>query len=298
MVIRELTARIKDILRSAGIEEYDFDGSCIAEDFLGLDGTQLLLKADEQAADTAARKAIEAAEKRATGYPLQYILGKWEFYGLPFKVGEGVLIPRPDTEILVDTVIEYYRSPRENMRIIDLCSGSGCIAVALKKNIPGAEVTAVENSSEAMPYLVHNARMNDTVLRYIKGDVMNGALLDNFSDPENVGEHIKFGCIVSNPPYLTKEEMSELQTEVGYEPKCALDGGIDGLKFYRVIACLWREVLEDNGLLAFEAGYQQCGQVAEIMEKSGFYDVTVKKDLGGNERVIFGYKSPDKEDLT
>lgn len=297
MVIRELIARIKEILRSAGIEDYDFDGNCIAEDFLGLDGTQLLLKADEEVDDNAAQKAIEAAEKRTTGYPLQYILGKWEFYGLPFKVGEGVLIPRPDTEILVDTVIEYYRTPRKNMRIIDLCSGSGCIAVALKKNIPGAEVTAVENSSEAMPYLVHNARMNDTVLRYIKGDVMNGALLDNFNDPENVGEHIKFGCIVSNPPYLTAEEMSELQTEVGYEPKCALDGGIDGLKFYRVIACLWREVLEDNGLLAFEAGYQQCGQVADIMEKSGFYDVTVRKDLGGNERVVYGYKSPEKEDI-
>lgn len=298
MVIRELAAKIKEILRSAGIEDYDFDGSCIAEDFLGLDGTQLLLKADEEADEISAKKAIEAAEKRAAGYPLQYILGKWEFYGLPFKVGEGVLIPRPDTEILVDTVIEHYRTPRENMRIIDLCSGSGCIAVALKRNLPDAEVTAVENSSEAMPYLVHNARMNDTVLRYIKGDVMNGALLDNFADPENAGEHIKFGCIVSNPPYLTAEEMSELQTEVGYEPKYALDGGIDGLKFYRVIACLWKEVLEDNGLLAFEAGYHQCGQVAEIMRKSGFYGVTVRKDLGGNERVIYGYRSPEKEDIT
>ncbi|MGN0692232.1 MAG: peptide chain release factor N(5)-glutamine methyltransferase [Oscillospiraceae bacterium] len=298
MVIRELCAKIKEILKASGIEDYDFDGNCIAEDLLGMNGTQLILKADMEADSTSAQKAIAAAEKRAEGYPLQYILGKWEFYGLPFKVGEGVLIPRPDTEILVDTVIEYYRTTGKNMRIIDLCSGSGCIAVALKKNIPEAEVTAVENSSEAMPYLVHNARMNDTVLRYIKGDVMNGALLDNFSDPENVGEHIKFGCIVSNPPYLTAEEMSELQTEVGYEPKYALDGGIDGLKFYRVIACLWKEVLEDNGLLAFEAGYRQCGQVAEIMKKSGFYDVSVKKDLGGNERVILGFKSPEKEDLT
>ncbi|MDD7429248.1 MAG: peptide chain release factor N(5)-glutamine methyltransferase [Oscillospiraceae bacterium] len=297
MVIRELIAEIKEILQSAGIEDYDFDGNCIAEDFLGLSGTQLLLNADEEADETSAKKAVKAAEKRASGYPLQYILGKWEFYGLPFEVGEGVLIPRPDTEILVDTVIEYYRSPRKNMRIIDICSGSGCIAVALKKNIPEAEVTAVENSSEAMPYLVRNARLNDAVLRYIKGDVMNGALLDNFADPENVGEFIKFGCIVSNPPYLTAEEMSELQTEVGYEPKYALDGGLDGLKFYRVIACLWKEVLEDNGLLAFEAGYHQCGQVAEIMRKSGFYDVSVRKDLGGNERVIFGFKSPEKEDL-
>lgn len=297
MVIRELTAKIKEILRSKDIEDYEFDGNCIAEDFLGMNGTQLLLKADDQADSTAAEKAIAAAEKRASGYPLQYILGKWEFYGLPFKVGEGVLIPRPDTEILVDTVLEYYRSPRKNMRIIDLCSGSGCIAIALKKHIPEAEVTAVEYSSEAMPYLVHNARMNDTVLCYIKGDVMNGALLNNFADPENEGELIKFGCIVSNPPYLTAEEMSGLQTEVGYEPKCALDGGFDGLKFYRVISCLWKEILEDNGILAFEAGYRQCREVKEIMEKNGFYDVRIIKDLGGNERVVCGYRSPETEGL-
>lgn len=296
MVIRELTAKIKEILKSAGIEDYDFDGNCIAEDFLGMSGTQLFLKAEEEADTASAEKAIAAAEKRAGGYPLQYILGKWEFYGLPFKVGEGVLIPRPDTETLVDKVIEYYGTPRKNMRIIDLCSGSGCIAIALKKHIDGAEVTAVENSYEAMPYLIQNARMNDTVLRYIKGDVMNSALLDNFADPENEGEYIKFGCIVSNPPYLTAEEMSELQTEVGYEPACALDGGYDGLKFYRVISCLWKNVLEDNGLLAFEAGYQQCKAVKDIMEKSGFYDVRITKDTGGNERVIYGFKTPEREE--
>lgn len=292
MVISELFGAVKDILKNAHIEDHEFDSLCIMEDFLHTDRITLAAEGKKEVPEKAAKRILDAAEKRSKGYPLQYILGQWEFFGLPFKVGEGVLIPRPDTEILVETVLEHFKNERNSSpKIVDLCSGSGCIAIALKKNLPDAEVTAVEISSEAMPYLVENARMNDTVLRYIKGDVMNGAIMDNFSDKEDEGEFIKVDCIVSNPPYLTEEEMSDLQTEVSHEPASALYGGYDGLKFYRVIACLWKEILREGGLLAFEAGYMQGEAVKDIMEKSGFENVKIKKDLGGNDRVIYGIKA-------
>ena len=296
MVISQVFETIKSILSARDIEDYEFDSLCIMEDYLHADRMAIAADGGREADDAAAKRAIAAAQKRAEGYPLQYVLGKWEFFGLPFRVGEGVLIPRPDTEILVETVLDYFNSIKcTSPKIVDLCSGSGCISVALKKHIPEADVTAVELSSEAMPYLVENARMNGVVLRYIKGDVMNGAVMENFADKEDVGEYIKADCIVSNPPYLTAEEMSDLQTEVGYEPKMALDGGLDGLKFYRVISCLWKTILKDGGLLAFEAGYMQGQAVKDIMEKNGFENVRIKKDYGGNDRVIYGFKKPDSE---
>lgn len=291
MVISELFGKVRDILKNAAVEDYEFDSLCIMEDLLHTDRIALAAEGKKEVSEKDSERILNAAKKRSEGYPLQYILGQWEFFGLPFKVGEGVLIPRPDTEILVETVLEHFKAMKNSSpKIVDLCSGSGCIAISLKKHIPDAEVTAVELSSDAMPYLVENARMNDTVLRYIKGDVMNGAIMDNFSDKEDEGEFIKVDCIVSNPPYLTAEEMSDLQTEVSHEPASALDGGYDGLKFYRVITCLWKEILKEGGLLAFEAGYMQGAAVKEIMEKSGFVNVTVKKDLGGNDRVIYGIK--------
>lgn len=290
MVIKELLAEIKSILQSGNIPDFDFDGECIACDMLRTDKTQLILNFNNEADPSAAEKALKAAKKRADGYPLQYILGSWEFYGLPMKTGEGVLIPRADTETLVDTVIDYYKSGAENKRILDLCSGSGCIAVALKKNIQGSDVTAVENSAEALPYLVRNAELNNAKLHIIKGDIMNGGLLENFADEDDIGEYIRFGCIVSNPPYLTDREMTELQREVTYEPEYALRGGYDGLKFYRVITLLWGELLEEGGLMAFETGYMQGEAVSEIMEQNGFEDIRIIKDMHGQNRVVCGFR--------
>ena len=123
---------------------------------------------------------------------------------------------------------------------------------------------------------------------------MDGRLLDNFCDPESKGDYRKIDCIVSNPPYLTDKEMSELQTEVGFEPKMALAGGNDGLKFYRVIACLWKEILADEGLIAFEIGCEQGESVSRILTQSGFENVTVTKDLAGLDRVVSGIKSRTK----
>lgn len=290
----ELSELIKNEIKKSGTEDIDFEASCIFEDIMKLDALSFAIKRNEEADAPSAERAIKLAKRRGEGYPLQYLLGEWEFYGLPFKVGEGVLIPRPDTEALVDTVIEHFRGQKPEM--IDLCSGSGCIAVALQKNLPGSKLIAVELSSDALPYLVENIRRNQADVKILKGDVMDGRLLDNFMIKDSGGDYRKLDCIVSNPPYLTAEEMSSLQKEVTFEPASALDGGNDGLKFYRVIACLWREILKDGGLLAFEIGYEQGKAVSEILERSGYENIRVIKDLGGRDRVVTGIKSLNRSD--
>ncbi len=288
----QLFELIKNTLKTAGTQDYEFDSRCIFEDVMSLDALSLAMNRENEADGDAAKKALELTQKRAEGYPLQYLLEEWEFYGLRFKVGEGVLIPRPDTEILVETVVRHFADKNQHdPEIIDLCSGSGCIAVSIQKSLPKSRLIATELSSDAMPYLVENIRRNGANVRILKGDVMDGRLLDNFADKDNPPEYNKLDCIVSNPPYLTAEEMSCLQKEVSFEPPEALDGGLDGLKFYRVISCLWGEILKDGGLIAFEIGYKQGDAVSKILQNAGYSDIKVIKDLGGNDRVVIGTKS-------
>lgn len=287
----ELFLLIKNTLNNGENPDFEFDSRCIFEDITGLSALDLALNREKEADGAAAEKALKLAKRRSEGYPLQYLLGEWEFYGLRFKVGEGVLIPRPDTEILVETVINHFAAKKQtDPEIADLCSGSGCIAIALQKSMPRSRVTAVELSAEAMPYLAANIQRNEARVQIIKGDVTDGRLLDNFADPDSPGDHRQIDCIVSNPPYLMAEEMSELQREVAFEPALALDGGADGLKFYRIISCLWKDVLKEGGLLAFEIGFEQGEAVSELLRQSGYGDVKVIKDLGGNDRVVTGIK--------
>lgn len=289
MTNEELYEYICGCLKNAGIEDYAFESRCLIEDIMGLDRLQLAMNGTKPADESKKAKLMQLLERRLKGEPLQYLLGEWEFYGLPFKVGKGVLIPRPDTETLVDAVLDHFmKLGKLDPEIIDLCSGSGCVAVAIQKNLPQSKVTAVELSSEAFPYLTENIRRNGAAVRTMKGDVLNGDLLRNFVDPEDIGEFRKLDCVVSNPPYLTEKEMGELSPEVQCEPETALYGGSDGLKFYRVIACLWKEILKEGGLLAFEIGYEQGEAVSDILQKSGYTDIKVKKDLGGNDRVVTG----------
>ncbi len=291
MTLKELRDLTENMLNAAGIEDSRFDTDCLVEDILGADKLALILRANEEVPEADADRLMEAAERRCSGTPLQYILGEWEFYGRPFYVGEGVLIPRPDTEVLAERVLEHFRGTGNlSPEICDLCSGSGCIAVTLKKELPKAVVHAVELSSEAMPYLVKNIRRNKADVKIIKGDVTDGKLLENFADPEDFGEYRKIDCIVCNPPYLTDKEMDELSREVKREPELALRGGADGLKFYRIIAGLWRDILCFGGLLAFEIGFEQGEAVRDILEKSGYKDVSVFKDYAGRDRVVTGIK--------
>ncbi len=216
-----------------------------------------------------------ALSRRTAGEPLQYIIGKWWFYKGEFFVGEGVLIPRQDTELLVETAAELLKG-QESPAVCDLCSGSGCIAVSIAADFPKASVTAVEKYDGAYSYLLRNIRHNGTEnVTAVQADVTDSAFG-------------KYDLIFSNPPYITAEDMKRLSDEVKREPETALYGGEDGLYFYRVITEKWKSALNIRGVLAFEVGINEASAVAEILKQNGFENITLKKDLGGVQRVVFG----------
>ena len=246
--------KIFEMLKSAGIEAARFEAKEIVK----------TAKTESE--------AIEFANRRISGEPLQYILGEWEFYGLPFYVGEGVLIPRADTETLVDAALEIIGD--KPLRVADLCSGSGAIAIAVAKNST-AKVTAIEKSEIAFSYLERNAERNGAEVECLLGDLF--------------GEwNEKFDLILSNPPYIASAVVEGLSEEVKREPKMALDGGTDGLDFYKRLTSYWKTRINAGGHLAVEIGYDQGESVVALFEQNGFEDVTLIKDYGGNDRVIFG----------
>ncbi|OKZ57498.1 MAG: protein-(glutamine-N5) methyltransferase, release factor-specific [Clostridium sp. 26_21] len=213
-------------------------------------------------------------EKLTKGVPLQHITHRQEFMKMDFFVDENVLIPRPDTEILVEEVIKIaqkYNSPR----ILDLCTGSGAIAISLKKFVPNADITAVDISEKALEIAQKNAKKLETKINFLKSDLFDK--LDNK----------KFDIIVSNPPYIRKDEIKKLSEEVQKEPKIALDGGEDGLDFYRIITEQAINYLKTGSFLCFEIGYNQKNDVIKIIEDDQNYKNTYcKKDLYGNDRII------------
>ncbi len=216
-----------------------------------------------------------ALQKRKEGMPVQYIIGKWWFYKGEFFVGEGVLIPRQDTETLVETAAELLKG-KDAPTVCDLCAGSGCIAISIAEDFKTAKVTAVEKFDAAYSYLLKNIDHNKAVnVTPVQADVTESAFGS-------------FDLIVSNPPYITAEDMKDLSVEVRREPETALYGGEDGLYFYRKITGLWKSALKEEGVLAFEVGIGESEAVAEILRYNGFKNITVKNDLGGIPRVVFG----------
>lgn len=217
-------------------------------------------------------------ERRQKGEPLQYLLGEWEFYGLPFRVGEGVLIPRSDTEALVDTALSLLPGyPRP--LLLDLCSGSGAVAVALAYHAPEAQVIAVELSPTAFGYLEENIRRNGVAVQAVSGDIYH------YTPP------LRVDVITANPPYIPSADLGDLQQEVRREPSIALDGGADGLDFYRGITRRYAPFLTSEGTLCFEVGAGQAEEVAGIMTEQGYRQITTHKDLAGIPRVVAG-KAP------
>lgn len=277
MVILALKKQLLSLLKQADPESAAFEANQIMRWALG--ERVFVLSPDEEAEETAAQRAIEAAVRRAKGEPLQYIIGRWDFYGLPFKVGEGVLIPRPETEILVETALKEI-TPES--RVIDLCSGSGCIPVAICKK-SGCSCYGVELSDSALEYFRFNIELNkaEGSVNALKGDVLAPSDVLLAQLPE------KCDIITANPPYLTAREMENLQREVRHEPDIALFGGADGLDFYRSIFGIWKGRLKKGGVFAVEVGNGQAEAVMEIMRGEGFMCRTVK-DYGGMERVVTG----------
>lgn len=232
---------------------------------------------DGEASDEDKKRLEELTEKRKSGYPLQYIIGEWDFYGRTFKVGEGVLIPRQDTETLVDAAKEIQC---EKNVVIDLCSGTGCIGITLEKEL-GAKVYAVEKSVAAANFLKENITLNSSAMTLVMGDAL---------DNETASRLPEADIIVCNPPYLTSEDMNMLQKEVSYEPESALFGGKDGLDFYRGITTLWKNKLKSGGYFIYEIGMGQHTDVAEILVSNDFENITYKYDLCKIIRAVIARK--------
>ncbi len=268
------------ILDKGEVENASFDCRVMLEEAFGVDFNTLRLSDEftNKADESKKAKFLQMVNMRLAGKPLQYIVGKWEFFGLEFKVGDGVLIPRQDTETLVEFLINRFKD-RKNLKILDLCAGTGCIGIALEKNLPDCEIYAVEISPQAIKYLKDNAKINNSKVKIFEGDCLDEDFVNSFG---------QFDLIVSNPPYLTAEDMKNLQKEVAFEPENALFGGDDGLDFYRGIVRLWKKKLKDNGMLAFEIGINQEDDVSYMMIHAGLKNVRFKPDLCGVNRIVYG----------
>ena len=278
MVTLLLKKQLRNLLEQHDPDTAEFDANQLLQWATGLDRSALMLETETD--DKTADKAIQAAHRRLKGEPLQYIIGQWEFYGLPFKVGEGVLIPRQETELLVEKAIE--RLPEKGV-LIDLCSGSGCIPIAIAKKSNTNLCYGVELSTQALRYFEENIALNgvDNDVIPLQGDVLYPAeeLLDDLP--------AKCSVITANPPYLTAEEMANLQKEVRHEPESSLFGGADGLDFYRVIFGVWKNKLERGGSFLAETGDGQAEVVKSLMENEGF-ECEVYSDLNKTGRVVAG----------
>lgn len=282
VTLSELYTNTKSLLEKANIESYTFEAKCIIQHVFNINFNQLILNGNQMVNEKLLKKITDIIKKRSSGYPLQYILGEWEFYGFKFLVGEGVLIPRQDTETLVEYIISVANSIK-TPRILDLCSGSGCIAITLEKMLPNSTVCAVEFSKEALNYLTQNIKLNNSNVTVFEGDVLNKDFTSYFEN---------FDIIVSNPPYLTKNDICNLQEEVKHEPNLALFGGDNGLQFYTSISRIWTKCLKRNGIIAYEIGIGQENDVANILVNNGFTNIQTIRDLTGIIRVVSATYKP------
>lgn len=226
------------------------------------------------------RRVRDLVDRHLAGEPVAYLIGEWEFYGLPLDISRDVLIPRPDTEVLAEQAIGYVKTLGD-CRALDLCAGSGCIGLAVAAQAPNARVVLGEWSDAALKICRQNIRRNSLSGRVVPIQV------DAREKPErSLGE---FQCIISNPPYIPRADISGLDVSVrDYEPHLALDGGDDGLDFYRSISEKWKACLVPGGRLYFEVGIGQADSVLRIMRTQGFGDIQVVKDLHDIPRVVFG----------
>lgn len=252
----------------------EFESLCIFNDLLGISKTQILISNDE-ALEEQIKLIDSVIDRRLNGEPLQYILGKWDFYDLVFSVGEGVLIPRPETEMLVDFALDKLKDVK-NPVIYDLCAGTGCIGLTIASHRKDAKVFLLEKEEKAYAYL----EKNKFDLKIENAVILKGDLFDfNFSSLP------KCDILISNPPYINTEEVKTLQKEVLQEPITALDGGADGLDFYRCIAQRWIKSVNKNGFIAFECGEQQSDDIISILNGK-FSQKEVLFDFNNIDRIV------------
>ena len=314
MTIKEALTKYTAILKTAGIESPALDAAILLTHVLNISRSKLAaMSRDERLSEKDLRAFITAIDRRLNGECIAYITGKKEFYGLEFSVNKSVLVPRPDTEILVEAAIdfikrrikttegtedteynlEHFLSPlcatlcnsvvNNKNKILDLCTGSGAVAIALKHTVPELEVWATDISSEALDVAKKNADclLPPDSINFLQGDLYNALHSINYY-------LLPFTCIVSNAPYIPSKEIQSLSAEVQYEPHLALDGGSDGLDLIKKIIAKAPEYLCPGGILLLEADPRQMKNISALLEQAGFHKIIIRKDISGLERVIGG----------
>lgn len=274
MTIKELINYGKKMLNENEIEDAYTISKVLAQYILNMDRVQIISNDEKIVDEDTKNRYYLALIEIVQGMPIQYITNNQEFMKMNFYVDENVLVPQPDTEILVQEVIDIVK--KENKKdILDMCTGSGCIGISVGKNLENVNVTLADISSKALEIAKINSKNNDVKnINYIETNMF-----------ENICE--KYDIIVSNPPYIETNEMEKLPKNVKKEPHIALDGGEDGLDFYKILVQDSKKHLKRDGYLCMEIGYDQKQRIEELIQKDGSYEnIYSKKDLGGNDRIV------------
>ncbi len=273
MTFKQAEQKGERLLESAGVADAKIDAWLLLEMVAKIDRSFYFTHTNAEVEPEVLTEYDRVLEKRAERIPLQYITGEQEFMGMTFKVNSNVLIPRQDTEVLVEEVL---KALEPGMEVLDIGTGSGCILLSILKNAPTVSGTGTDVSKQALLVAKENAKLHELEAEWVRG-----SLFDNVNG--------RFDVIVSNPPYIPQAQIPKLMPEVQlFEPQQALDGGMDGLDFYRRISDLAPEYLKENGLLFFEIGCDQAYAVQRIMAERGFFELSVVKDLAGLDRVVRG----------
>lgn len=268
-------------LKAAGVEAAQLEARELVCFAAGKNREQFLRDMSLYASGEVEAKVAELMNRRLEGEPVAYLIGEWEFYGLPLDISRDVLIPRADTEVLAEQAILAARAAGEGARVLDLCAGSGCVGLAVAANAPQCRTVLADVSEEALKICRQNIRRND----------LNARVTCVQADARQAPSSVlwDFDVIASNPPYIPTRDIDGLDSSVrDYEPHLALDGGDDGLDFYRDIAEKWRTALRLGGVLLFEVGIGQAADVEQILARCGYEDIETFQDTGGIWRVVKG----------
>lgn len=282
MIIKEVLKSSIEEINKLNIEDASMKVKMLLSDILGKEKEYLLIHDNEELSQDVLDNFYAKLNRLKDEEPIQYILNKQEFMGFEFYVDENVLIPQPDTEILVEEVVDISKKINNNsneLRVLDMCTGSGAIAISLSKLIENASVSASDISDGALNVAKENAIKNSANIEFYKSDLFN-----------DISKNVKFDIIVSNPPYIQTEVIKGLSKEVQSEPFIALDGGEDGLVFYREIIKNAKDYIVEDGYLALEIGYDQKESVTNLLRENGYKNIYSKTDLAGNDRVVVGQK--------
>jgi len=286
MLIREALAQGGADLKYADIKTPGLDASLLLAHVLKTDRTKLIARGTDKLSEKECATFCELLERRANGECTAYIIGKKEFCGLEFEVNNSVLVPRPETETLVETAIDIIKKNAQDnsvVNILDLCTGSGAISISIKHEMPMCEITATDISPNTLDTATRNSEklLGANSIKFFQGDLFSALPCSSSTDNS-------YFLIVSNPPYIASEEIQTLSAEVQNEPRIALDGGVSGLEIIERIIEHAPNYLQKNGYLLLEADPRQMEQITVLLEKKCFKDIKLYKDLSGQDRVIGG----------